>query len=83
MTAMQHKRGFMMVEIKQRGRDYNWSVFRDGVHVDALVTVVTDPLRTWRLWKDNIEYSDDERAVTDDKLAQLNGEGLDHVSETI
>jgi len=69
----------MAVEIKKLGPrmrpDYNWAVFKDGVHVDALVTLMGDPTETWRLWKDDIEYTDDERAVINGKVAQLNNKG--------
>lgn len=64
-----------MVEIKKLGPrfrpDYNWAVFKDGEHVDALVTLCDSP-SVWRLWKDDIDYTEEERRVIDAKLAELN-----------
>jgi len=61
-----------MVELKKIGRDYNFAVFKDGVHVDALVTLINDPTKTWRLWKDKENFTDGERLVIQTKLDELN-----------
>ena len=65
----------MTVEIKKLAKkDYNWAVFRDGEHVDAIVILLNDSDRKWRLWKDKIIYTPSERCVIDAKLAELNTE---------
>jgi len=59
-----------MSEIKKLTKhEHNWAVFKDGVQVDALVTID----KVWRLWKDNINYAPEERKVINDKLEELNG----------
>jgi hypothetical protein len=64
-----------MVEIKKLGPrcrpDYNWAVFKNGKHVDALVTLVDSP-DTWRLWRGDVDYTEEERRVIDAKLTELN-----------
>ncbi len=62
-----------MIAIKKRSRnDYNWAVYRDGVHVDALVKLYDDPTKAWVLWQDKEDFTEDEREVIRVRLAELN-----------